>query len=50
MPRKVEYKEETAKQDAEAILRKVMKRSRFGYDVRDQLAEALQRIVQREAA
>lgn len=50
MARKVEYKDEAAKQDAEAILRKVMKRQRFGYDVRDQLAEALQRIVQREAA
>lgn len=35
-------------EDAERILRRVLKRERFGYEVRNALADALQRIVARE--
>jgi len=37
-----------ATEDAERILTNVLKRERFGYAVRNALAEALQRIVARE--
>jgi Flp pilus assembly protein TadB len=50
MTRRIDYSESKAREDAEDILRRVMKRQRFGYDVRDALAAALERIVQREAA
>ena len=49
MARRINYSEAQAQQDAEDILRRVMKRQRFGYDARDALAEALQRVVQRAA-
>lgn len=49
MERRIEYSEAQAQQAAEDILRRVMKRQRFGYDVRDALAEAMQRVVQRAA-
>lgn len=35
-------------EDAERILTNVLKRERFGYEVRNALAEALQRVVARE--
>lgn len=37
-----------ANDDAERILTKVMKRQNFGYEVRDNLAQELERIVARE--
>lgn len=50
MARRIDYSESKAREDAEDILRRVMKRRNFGSVVRDELAAALERIVQREAA
>ncbi|WP_010415731.1 hypothetical protein [Citromicrobium sp. JLT1363] len=50
MARRIEYSEAQANEDAEQILRKVLKRQRFGYEVRDALSDALQKIVQRAAS
>lgn len=47
---RVDYSAAKAQQDAETILTRVMKRRNFSAQVRDELAEYLERIVQREAA
>lgn len=50
MARRIEYSEAQANEDAEQILRKVFKRQRFGYEVRDALYGALQKIVKQAAS
>lgn len=44
------YKPEKAESDAEKLLRGPMCRKNFGYEVRDQIASRLKRIVDREVA
>ena len=45
---KVDYTDAKAKEDAETILTRIMKRRNFGAQVRDELAEFLERVVRRE--
>lgn len=45
---KVDYSAAKAKEDAETILTRIMKRRNFGAQLRDELAEYLERIVRRE--
>lgn len=45
---KVNYTADKSREDAETILTRIMKRQNFGAQVRDELAEFLERVVRRE--